>query len=388
MEPWAPLPRGRDTVSAGATGADSEPLDLAIVGAGPCGLAVAVAAKQRRLRCAAFERGCITESLTHYPHYMTFFSTAERLEIGGVPFTIPDAKPNRREALAYYRRVVAHHGLAVRQYEEVTEIVRHNCPKTADNRPETTVVRHIADRMADNEGFAVLTRARDGREDRVLARAVVVATGGFGEPNRLDLEDGGPHPRVVHYYKEPFPFFDQDVTVVGGGNSAVEAALELHRNGVRVRMVHFLDAFDRGVKPWVRPDIDNRIADGEIPMHWRSRVARLSPGTATIVREDAGAATTEAPHHPSAAIEVPCDWVLAMTGWRPDRTLLHSLGVDTDPRTGIPDHDRATMETNVPGVYIAGVIAAGFDANKIFIENGREHGDLIAAALAGRRREP
>ena len=166
------------------------------------------------------------------------------------------------------------------------------------------------------------------------------------------------------------------MTVVGGGNSAVEAALELHRNGVRVRMVHFLDAFDRGVKPWVRPDIDNRIADGEIPMHWRSRVARLGPGTATIAREDAGAAT-----------EVPCDWVLAMTGWRPDRTLLHSLGVRTDPRTGIPDHDRATMETNVPGVYIAGVIAAGFDANKIFIENGREHGGLIAAA-AGRRREP
>ena len=352
MEPWAPLPRGRDTVSAGATGADSEPLDLAIVGAGPCGLAVAVAAKQRGLRYAAFERGCITESLTHYPHYMTFFSTAERLEIGGVPFTIPDAKPTRREALAYYRRVVAHHGLAVRQYEEVTEIVR-------------------------NEGFAVRTRARDGREDRVPARAVVVATGGFGEPNRLDLEDGGPHPRVVHYYKEPFPFFGQDVTVVGGGNSAVEAALELHRNGVRVRMVNFLDAFDRGVKPWVRPDIDNRIADGEIPMHWRSRVARLGPGTATIVREDAGAATI-----------VPCDWVLAMTGWRPDRTLLHSLGVDTDPRTGIPDHDRATMETNVPGVFIAGVIAAGFDANKIFIENGREHGDLIAAAVAGRRREP
>ena len=160
---------------------------------------------------------------------------------------------------------------------------------------------------------------------------------------------------------------------MGGGNSAVEAALELYRNGVRVRMVHFLDAFDRGVKPWVRPDIDNRVASGEIPMHWGSRVARLGPGTATIVSDEGGAAT-----------EVPCDWVLAMTGWRPDRTLLHGLGVHTDPRTGIPNHDRATMETNVPGVYIAGVIAAGFNANKIFIENGREHGGSIAAAVAGK----
>ena len=346
------------------------PLDLAIVGAGPCGLAVAVAAKEEGLRYAVFDRGCITESLTHYPYYMTFFSTAERLEIGGVPFTIPEAKPTRQQALAYYRRVVAHHGLKVRQYEEVTGI---------DRRP--------------GGEFTLHTRVRGGR---IRAGAVVIATGGFGKPNRLDLEDGQPHDRVIHYYKEPYPFFDQDVTVVGGGNSAVEAALELYRNGVRVRMVHFLDVFDRGVKPWVRPDIDNRIASGEIPMHWGSRVSRLGPGTATIARDSTGRPTqgrhrsrhqgTKAlPRHsptPAPATEVPCDWVLAMTGWRPDRTLLHSLGVHTDPVTGIPDHDRASMETNVPGVYIAGVIAAGFNANKIFIENGREHGGLIAAAVA------
>ncbi|MCY4572549.1 MAG: YpdA family putative bacillithiol disulfide reductase [Gemmatimonadetes bacterium] len=326
----------------------TDPLDLAIVGAGPCGLAAAVAAKERRLSYAVFDRGCITESLTHYPYYMTFFSTAERLEIGGVPFTIPEAKPTRQQALAYYRHVVGHHELKVRQYEEVTGIERHPAGE-----------------------FILHTRAPGVR---IRTRSVVIATGGFGKPNRLEQEDEQPHDRVIHYYKEPYPFFDQEVIVVGGGNSAVEAALELYRNGVRVRMVHFLDVFDRGVKPWVRPDIDNRIASGEIPMHWRSRVARLGPGTAAIVRDDRGAAT-----------EVPCDWVLAMTGWRPDRTLLHSLGVHTDPVTGIPDHDRATMETNVPGVYIAGVIAAGFNANKIFIENGRQHGGLIAAAVAGRR---
>ena len=341
-------------------------LDLAIVGAGPCGLAVAVAAKERGLRFAILDRGAITESLTHYPYYMTFFSTAERLEIGDVPFTIPEPKPTRREALAYYRHVVAHHGLEVRQYEEVTGVVRHFGAEVADKRGLES------EKTAHHNGFVLHTRTRDGREDRLHARAVVVATGGFGEPNRLDLPDGDPGGRVVHYYKEPFPFFDQDVAVVGGGNSAVEAALELYRSGVRVRMVHFADVFDRGVKPWVRPDIDNRIEHGEIVMHWKSRIATLGPRTATIVCDDTGAAT-----------EVANDWVLAMTGWRPDHTLLDGLCVRTDPRTGIPDHDRATMETNVAGVFIAGVIAAGYNANRIFIENGREHGALIAAAVAG-----
>ena len=332
--------------------AEADPLDVVIVGAGPCGLAAAVAARESGLSHVVLDRGCITESLTHYPYYMTFFSTAERLEIGGVPFTIPEPKPTRREALAYYRHVVAHHGLKVRQYEEVTKVVRPD---------------------EGRSGFVVHTRGRDGHEGRLACRAVVIATGGFGEPNRLELERGDPDGRVIHYYKDPYPFFDQDVTVVGGGNSAAEVALELFRNGVRVRMVHFLDVFDRGVKPWVRPDIDNRIASGEIPMHWGSRVARLGSGTATIVRGEGGEAT-----------EVVCDWVLAMTGWRPDRALLHGLGVETDPVTGIPVHDPETMETNVPGVYIAGVIAAGFNANKIFIENGREHGGLIAGHLAGR----
>ena len=341
----------RDSITESA--AVSEPLDVAIVGAGPCGLAVAVAVRGRGLRYAIFERGCITESLTHYPSYMTFFSTAELLEIGGVPFTIPDPKPTRREALAYYRSVVAHHGLAVRQYEEVTAI------------------------ESGEAAFVLATRTRDGREDRIASRAVVLATGGFGEPNRLQLEEvpgGGAGGRVIHYYKEPYPFFDQDVLVVGGGNSAVEAALDLYRNGVRVRLVHFADALDRGVKPWVRPDIENRIAGGEIPMHWASRVVRLGPGTATIAHENTGDET-----------EVTNDWVLAMTGWRPDAALLTRLGVPTDPGTGIPAHDPATMETTTPGVYIAGVIAAGYDANKIFIENGRAHGALIAAHLTAAR---
>ena len=334
---------------------------MAIVGAGPCGLAAAVAAKQHDLRHQILDRGCITHSLTRYPYYMTFFSTAERLEIGGVPFAIPEPKPTRREALAYYRHVVAHHGIAVRQYEAVVGIER---------------VSGGAGRTG-SKVFRLRTEGRTGAGN-VWARTLVVATGGLGEPNRLDIATTQDEyaRRVVHYYTEPYPYFDRDVVVVGGGNSAVEAALDLHRNGARVRMVHFGTILDRGVKPWVRPDIDNRIATGEIVMHWRSRVAELGRETATIVEEATGTRT-----------QIPCDIVLAMTGWQPDRTLLTALGADFDAETGAPVHDRNTMETTVPGAYVAGVLAAGFDANKIFIENGRRHGALIAAAARQRIRQ-
>lgn len=368
---------------------DAAPLDLVIVGAGPCGLAAAVAAKERGLRHAILDRGCVAHSLTQYPYYMTFFSTAERLEIGGVPFAIPDPKPTRREALAYYRHVVRHHGLEVRQYEEATAVERDARPdrdaEPHSPAPGGTVASSGPDRDAEPPAFRVRTRrtgpyaGRSRPTATLRAWAVVIATGGFGAPNRLALSgspgsDGYP-PNIVHYYKEPHPYFGQDVVVVGGGNSAVETALELHRNGVRVRMAHFGSGFDRGVKPWVRPDIDNRIAHGDIPMHWRSRVAGVRTGRGKVVLVDEAT---------GASSEHPADWVLAMTGWTPDDALLTSLGVETDPETGIPAHDPATMETNVPGVYVAGVVAAGFDANKIFIENGRQHGALIAAHVATR----
>ena len=321
----------------------TERFDIIVVGAGPCGIAVGTAAEKAGLSCVLFDKGCVTSSLVGYPYYMTFFSTAVLLEVGDVPFTIPNPKPTRQEALAYYRRVVEHWELDVHQYEEVVDIDGVE----GDHR--------------------LKTRTADGTETVYAAAAVVIATGSFQEPNFLGVP-GEDLPKVRHYYHEPYPYYDQDVLVVGAGNSAVEAALEMYRNGARVTMVHFLDMIDRGVKPWVVPDITNRLERGEIAVHWRHRVAEIRLSS-VVLRADNGGSETE----------IENDFVVAMTGWRADYAPLRSLGVEIDDDTGIPTHDTATMETNVPGLYIAGVIAAGHNANKIFIENGRKHGSLIVA---------
>lgn len=327
-------------------------LDLAVVGAGPCGIAVGAAARRAGLDVLLFDRGCITSSIVGYPPYMTFFSTAEKLQVEDLPFPVPSGKPTRLDALTYYRGVVRYFGLRVRQYEEVLEIER------------------------EGESFALRTLRMDGQEHVVRARAVVVATGSFHAPNYLGV--AGEHlPKLRHEYREPHPYYDQDVVVVGGGNSAVEAALELWRAGARVTLVHFGRELDRGVKPWVRPDIENRLEKGEIPVLWGTRIREIRP--ASVIVEEEGTRIRR---------ELKNDWIFALTGWRPDHFLLESLGVSVDGVTGIPRHDPATLETDVPGVYIAGVIAAGYDANRIFIENGREHGRLIVAHRmeVGRRR--
>ena len=320
-------------------------IDVVVVGAGPCGIAAGAAARQSGLSTVLFDRGCVTQSILGYPHYMTFFSTAEKLEIAGVPFTIPDSKPNRREALSYYRRVVRAHGLDVRQYEEVTTI------------------------EGIGGDFAVRTQPMSGAGRVTRCRAVIIATGGFHEPNLLGVS-GEELPKVLHYYREPYPFYDQDVVVVGGRNSAVEAALELYRNGARVTLVHFLSTIDKGVKAWVVPDITNRLKKGDIPVYWRHRVGEVRPQSVVLREEESGRAT-----------ELKNDWVLALIGWHADPALFESMGVIIDGESGIPSHNPATMETNVPGVFVAGVLAAGDNANKIFIENGKEHGGLIARAL-------
>lgn len=320
-------------------------LDLAVIGAGPCGLAVGVAAKRAALGTTIFDKGPLVASLVKYPLHMTFFSTPEKLEIGEVPFVTAGDKPTRREALTYYRKVAEYFELDVRPYHEVRAIRRHP------------------------QGFEVTAQHVHRVEPEVLlARHVVCAAGYLDHPNLLEVP-GEELTHVLHFFTEGFPYWQQRVVVVGGGNSAVEGALELCRAGARVTIVHFLAEFDRGVKPWILPDITNRLNEGRIAARWQSRVAEVRPSEVVIRSEATGSLDC-----------IPADFVFALTGYRPDLSLLRAIGVEIDDQ-GVPWHDPASMETNVPGLYIAGVLAAGFEANRIFIENGRAHGALICAHI-------
>jgi thioredoxin reductase (NADPH) len=324
-----------------------EVVDAVVVGAGPCGLAAAISFQRAGLRAVVFDRSCVVASILEYPTYATFFSTAERLSLGGLPFIIATAKPSRRDALAYYRGVVAHFGLEVRQYHPVTAIER------------------------TSDGLVARWRAHDGAPGATRARAIVVATGYWGSPNLIGVP-GEDLPHVHHGYKEGHHAFRQKVIVVGGGNSAAEAALDLWRCGANVTLVHFGPTFDKKIKPWILPDLSNRMAEGSIGARWHSRVTAIDPGGVTIH-------TTN-----GTGDRLPADHVYLLTGFAPDVALLQAAGVSIDAATGIPAHDPATLETNIPGLFIAGVVIAGFDANKVFIENGRYHGDKIVARILGK----
>ena len=321
-------------------------LDLLIIGAGPCGLAAAISAQRAGLTARVLDASAVVSTITQYPYYVSFFSTAEKLSLGGVPFVVATEKPTRRDALAYYRAVVRHFGLDVRQYERVTRIERAG------------------------EGFVVHAQSLEGHASTTRARAVCVATGYFGSPNYLGVP-GERLPHVTHVYREGHPAFDQDVVVVGGGNSAAEAALDLWRAGARVTLVHFGPTFDKKIKPWVLPDLQNRMKEGAIAARWNSRVASIEPGIVTI-------------HGEHGDERLPARFVYVMTGFAPNTELLRDAGVPIDSSTGIPAHDPETLETAVAGLFIAGVVVAGYDANKVFIENGRFHGDRIVARLLGR----
>ena len=329
----------------------SELVDIAVVGAGPCGLAVGIAARKAGLSSVMFDRSCVVSGISGYPTYMTFFSTAERLSIGDVPFVVATDKPTRRDALAYYRALVTHFDLDVRQYEPVERV-----------EPTTG---------GDGARFTLCSRTQAGEERATRAKSVVIATGYFGRPNRLGVP-GEELPHVTHRFREGHDDFDRDVVVVGGGNSAVEATMELYRAGARVTMVHFGPSFDRNIKPWVLPDVTARVAEGSIGAQWNARIAAIESHAVVIAR-------------PSGTQRIPADRVYTMIGYMPETALLEQVGVPLDATTGIPSHDPATMETSVPGVFIAGVLASGYDANKTFIENGRGHGSLIVDAMTPRR---
>jgi len=320
-------------------------LDLLIVGAGPCGLAAAISAQRAGLTARVFDAGPVVRTITQYPYYVSFFSTAEKLSLGGVPFVVATDKPSRRDGLAYYRAIVRHFALDVHQYERVIGL-------------EYT-----------DGAWSVHSETFEGSKQLTRAKNVVVATGYFGSPNFLKVP-GESLPHVMHVYREGHEAFNQDVVVVGGGNSAAEAALDLWRSGARVTLVHFGPDFDKRIKPWILPDLQNRIKEGAIAVRWNSRVTRIEPGELTIETMD-------------AEEQLAARFVYVMTGFAPNVDLLRDAGVPIDATTGIPQHDPDTLETSAPGLYIAGVVVAGFDANKVFIENGRFHGDKIVAHLIG-----
>ncbi len=320
---------------------------ILVIGAGPCGLAVGIAAQQAGLGCILLDRRTVVSTIERYPLNMTFFSTPERIEIGGVPFITSSEKPTRRDGLLYYRRVAEHFGLDARPGEEVTSIAR----------------------MGD--GFRVEVRRRHDTTTYEAAN-VVVATGYYDWPNLLGIP-GEELPHVAHYFSEGHRHWHQDVVVIGAGNSAVDAALECWRAGARVRLVHLGEGFDRTVKPWVLPDITNRVREESILASWQSRVTRITPEAVEVRSEVTG--KTE---------RFPADHILAMTGYHADTTLLERLGVPVDRETGVATHDETTMMTPVTGCYLAGVMASGKDANRLFIENARGHGELIVANVLRR----
>ncbi|HJP85437.1 MAG TPA: YpdA family putative bacillithiol disulfide reductase [Gemmatimonadaceae bacterium] len=321
--------------------------DLVIVGAGPCGLAAAVSAQRAGLTPLVLESNVVVSTIESYPIYVRFFSTAEKLSIGGLPFVIATEKPTRRDALAYYRAVVTYFRIPIRQREKVVAI------------------RGKAD------DFTVVSVNAAGEEIFTRTGAVVVATGYFGSPNRIGVP-GENLPHVTHVYREGHEAFQQDVVVVGGGNSAAEAALDLWRSGARVTLVHFGPTFDKKIKPWVLPDFTNRVKEGQIQVCWDSRVKEIYPDEVLLTTRN-------------GEERLKADRVYIMTGFAPSLDLLRESGVPISSKTGIPEHDSDTLETNVPGLFIAGVVVAGYDANKVFIENGRYHGDRIVARLLGQR---
>jgi thioredoxin reductase (NADPH) len=321
--------------------------DLLVVGAGPTGLACAIEAQKAGLRVVLVDKGCLCNSLFHYPSHMTFFTTPELLEIGDIPFPSPNAKPTRDEALQYYRLVAAHYRLEVRQYHRVEQVTG-----------------------ADG-AFTVHTEDRFGRPGTIQTRKLVISTGYYDLPNHLHIP-GEKLSKVHHYYDDPHPYFEMDVVVIGGKNSAAIAALELWRSGARVTLVHRDSGLHSHVKYWIKPDIENRIKNGEIKAYFGSRVTEITPDAVML-------------ETPQGRVTLRNDFVFAMTGYHPDFDFLSTLGVRFEGPDRLPVCDRETLESNVPGIYLAGVIVAGSRTNEIFIENGRFHGRQIAAALKAKQ---
>jgi thioredoxin reductase (NADPH) len=317
--------------------------DIVCIGAGPTGLACAIEAKRAGMRALVVDKGCLCNSIYNYPVNMVFFTTPELLEIGGLPMVCGGDKPTRLEALKYYRKAAEHDGLELRLFERVLRV------------------------DGQDGDFTVVTETASGREERYQSKKIVVATGYYDLPNEMGIP--GEHlPHVNHYYTEPHPYWNQDVVVIGGKNSAVESALDLYRNGARVTLLVRRPDLGTSLKYWVKPDIENRIKAGQIAAIFNCRIKEIT--REGILIED-----------PDGARELGAKQIFALTGYHPDYEFIESLGVRLDQENRRPEIDLNTLESNMPGVFLAGVVIAGKNTGEIFIENGRFHGKQIVEAL-------
>ena len=317
--------------------------DVIVIGAGPTGLACAIEAQKAGLKVITIDKGCLVNSLFNYPANMIFFTTPELLEIGDIPFSTANLKPNRLEALEYYRKVTEHYKLDVRQYQRVETVTGQ-----------------------DND-FHITTTDRLGKVYDYRCRKVIVSTGYYDRANMLQIP-GEDLSKVFHYYREPHPYFDNDVLIIGGKNSAAISALDLWRHGARVTLVHRGAKMHAHVKYWILPDIENRIKNGDITAYFNSTVQEIAADHVIL-------------QTPEGEISIKNDFVFALTGYHPDYDFLRAMGIELSSEQRRPVCDPITLESNVPGVYVAGVIVAGSRTNEIFIENGRFHGQAIAADL-------
>jgi thioredoxin reductase (NADPH) len=316
-------------------------LDILIIGAGPIGLACGLAAQKAGLSFVIVEKGCLVNSLYNYPSTMTFFSTSEKLEIGGIPFVTINNKPNRAEALEYYRRVAASNKLPINLFEEVTGI------------------------KAENGGYTITSCKQTYR-----AKKVILSTGFYDIAVNLDIP-GEDLPKVKHYYKDPHYYAMQNVVVVGSSNSAIDVALETYRKGANVTLVVRGDEISSRVKYWVRPDIINRIKEGSVKAYFNSSLKAVRQTEVDI-------------ETPDGTVTIPNDFVMAMTGYKPNFDFLAKLGVNLTKDKFIPEYNPDTMETNLPGMYLAGVVCGGLDTHLWFIENSRIHADMIIGDIVNK----
>ncbi|GAA6817418.1 YpdA family putative bacillithiol disulfide reductase [Staphylococcus sp. 18_1_E_LY] len=318
-----------------------------IIGGGPCGLSAAIEQKKKGIETLVIEKGNVVEAIYNYPTHQTFFSSSDKLSIGDIPFIVEESKPRRNQALVYYREVVKHHQLNINAFEEVLTV------KKINNR-------------------FTITTTKDVYECRFLT----VATGYYGQHNQLEVE-GAELPKVKHYFKEAHPYFNQDVVIIGGKNSAVDAALELEKAGAHVTVIYRGNEYPKAIKPWILPNFESLVRNEKIDMLFDTDVVKITEDT--VIYEQNG-----------QTYEIPNDYVFAMIGYHPDYDFLQSIGIDinTNEYGTAPVYNKETYETNVENCFIAGVIAAGNDANTIFIENGKYHGGIITQSILSKKQTP